>query len=111
MKGDFNMNSNQLGNHRAMISFGMATLLALIATPTLASDDPGRPADQPITCCVVVPGDQGMYSGDCLGPGEFPRLPFFIAQPQGLPRFVGVDEAIGPDDQLGTLKVELPPER
>lgn len=70
--------------HRIITLVLVTLLLILTAIPALAANDPGWPADQPIRCCVVVPGDQGLYTGDCFGPGSLPRLPLFGADLQDL---------------------------
>ena len=80
------MNSKQFPlSQRKLVSFVSAAVLFTLTTiPALASDDLGKPDDQPIRCCVVIPGDQTPYLGDCFGPGQFPRLPLVSADSQDL---------------------------
>jgi len=44
--------------------------LFFYTTTALASNEQPRPDSQAIRCCRVIPGGQGMYSGDCVALGE-----------------------------------------
>lgn len=67
------MNRTQfrLNKYRMVSLVSAVLLLAPAAMPVLASNNPDRSVSRPVHCCVVIPGDQTPYSGDCFSPGEF----------------------------------------